>query len=163
VPAITAIATPACAARVDTVLSTSAPPELLPDDLAELPVLAGPSESVGVPEVVLVVPDGTTARGCWHLGCSMVSQRRVYLTRQQKNLHWRRAPQSCHSSCHQGNRTGVVWPWMGQRGHQCPREWPDRWTGLYLAQVQLHPTHRRWQIDQSKERESHRTRIGGNK
>jgi len=68
VPAITAIATPACAARVDTILSTSAPPELLPDDLAELPVLAGPSESVGVPEVVLVVPDGTTARGVLALG-----------------------------------------------------------------------------------------------
>jgi hypothetical protein len=32
VPAITASATPACAARADTVPSTSEPPELLPDD-----------------------------------------------------------------------------------------------------------------------------------
>jgi len=63
VPATTASATPAFAARVDTVLRTSAPLELLPDDLSELPVLAAPCESVGVPEVVLVILDGTTARG----------------------------------------------------------------------------------------------------
>jgi hypothetical protein len=40
VPAMTASATPACAARVDTTPSTSEPPELLTDDATELlPVL----------------------------------------------------------------------------------------------------------------------------
>ena len=38
VPAITANATPACAARADTVPSTSAPPELLPDEAVAFPV-----------------------------------------------------------------------------------------------------------------------------
>lgn len=56
VPAITANATPACAARADTVPSTSAPPELLPDDeVEEFPVeLAAAAK----PELVLVLtPD----------------------------------------------------------------------------------------------------------
>jgi hypothetical protein len=38
VPAIAAKATPACAARADTVPRTSAPPELLPDEDEEVPV-----------------------------------------------------------------------------------------------------------------------------
>lgn len=38
VPAITASATPACAARADTVPSTSEPPELLPDEVVVFPV-----------------------------------------------------------------------------------------------------------------------------
>ena len=37
-PAITASATPACAARADTVPSTSEPPELLPDEVVVFPV-----------------------------------------------------------------------------------------------------------------------------
>jgi len=52
VPAITANATPACAARADTVPSTSAPPELLPDDDEELPVELAPAAE---PEPVLEV------------------------------------------------------------------------------------------------------------
>jgi len=66
VPAITASATPACAARADTAPSTSAPPEfelLADDDLSELPELAAAGELVLVPEFVLVVPDGLTSRG----------------------------------------------------------------------------------------------------
>ena len=51
VPAITANATPACAARADTVPSTSAPPELLPDEEDVVPVeLAPAAELELVPE-----------------------------------------------------------------------------------------------------------------
>jgi len=67
VPATTASTTPACAARADTVLSMSAPLESLPDDLVELLELAAPSAEVGVPEVALLIPDGTTARGVLRL------------------------------------------------------------------------------------------------
>jgi hypothetical protein len=60
VPAMTDNATPACAARVDTVPSTSAPPELLPD-------VVFPAEEVVAaftPEAVTVVkPDCETAKG----------------------------------------------------------------------------------------------------
>jgi hypothetical protein len=65
VPATTASATPACAARADTAPSTSAPPELAADDdLSELPELAAAGELVVVPEfVLLVVPDPPTSRG----------------------------------------------------------------------------------------------------
>jgi len=54
VPAMAANATPACAARADTVPSTSAPPELLEDDeLLLLPVpLAPAAESAAVPGVL---------------------------------------------------------------------------------------------------------------
>jgi hypothetical protein len=62
VPAMAANATPACAARADTVPSTSAPPELLEDDvLPLLPVsLAFAAESAAVPGVLL---DGETNWG----------------------------------------------------------------------------------------------------
>lgn len=54
VPAITANATPACAARADTVPSTSAPPELLPDDV----VVAFPVELAAAAEPELEASDG---------------------------------------------------------------------------------------------------------
>jgi len=51
VPAITASATPACAARADTVPSASAPPELLPDEDVPVPVEVAPAaESEPVPK-----------------------------------------------------------------------------------------------------------------
>jgi len=62
VPAITANATPACAARADTVPSTSAPPELLPDDeVEEFPVEVA---AAAKPELVRVErPDEEASLG----------------------------------------------------------------------------------------------------
>jgi hypothetical protein len=63
VPAMTANELPACAARVDTVPSTSAPPELLPDGMVVLPAEA--LAAVATPEANWVAkPDReATSRG----------------------------------------------------------------------------------------------------
>jgi len=62
VPAMIDNATPACAARVDTVPSTSAPPELLPDVV--FPVPAEVVGAISTAEAVTVVkPDCETAKG----------------------------------------------------------------------------------------------------
>jgi len=62
VPAMIDNATPACAARVDTVPSTSAPPELLPD--VAFPLAAEALGAISTVEVVTVLkPDCETAKG----------------------------------------------------------------------------------------------------
>jgi hypothetical protein len=62
VAAITANATPACAARPDTAPSANAPPELLPDDVVVLPVV--PVAAAAAPEGVRVVEsDAEATRG----------------------------------------------------------------------------------------------------